>query len=72
MITKIDERVTIQDEHDFIAAACGHNPACYEDIRIRRYVIETSIAGFSFSVDEKGNIMRVTQLQRLVSGVDIL
>ena len=72
MTTQIDERVTVLDEHDNIAAAGGYNPACYEDIKIRRYTVETSVVGFSFSVNEKGDIVRVTQPQRLIPGVDVL
>ena len=69
---EIDERVTILDEHDSIAAAGGYDPADYKDIKVRRYAVETPIAGFSFSVDEKGDVVRVTQPQRLVPGVDVL
>ncbi|KKL71016.1 hypothetical protein LCGC14_2099100 [marine sediment metagenome] len=72
MTTKIDERVTIQDEHDKIAAARGYDPASYGDIKVRRYTVETPISGFSFSVNEKGDIVHLTSPQRLVPGVDIL
>ena len=72
MTTKIDERVTILDEHDSIAAARGYDPACYKDIKVRRYTVETPIDGFSFSVNEKGDIIRVTKPLRLIPGVDVL
>ncbi len=71
MTTKIDERVTILDEHDSIAAARGYDPACYENLKIRRYTVETPIAGFSFSVNERGDIVQLTKPQRLVPGVDV-
>ena len=51
---EIDDRVTIRDDHDAIAAACGYNPACYEDIGVRRYTVETATMGFSFAVNEGG------------------
>ena len=72
MSTKIDERVTILDEHDRIAAARGYDPADYKDIKVRRYVVETPIAGFSFSVDERGDVVTFTRPQRLIPGVDVL
>ncbi len=72
MATKIDERVIILDEHDSIAAARGYDPACYEGIKIRRYVVETPIVGFSFSVNEKGDVVAFTRPQRLIPGVDVL
>ena len=72
MAITIDERVTILDENDGIAATRGYDPACYEDIKIRRYVVETSLMGFSFSVNKEGGIVRVTQPQALTPGVDVL
>ncbi len=68
---KIDDRVTIRDEHDAIAAACGFDPACYDDIKIRRYTVETATMGFAFSVNEKGIIVRLSKPKPLVEGVDI-
>ena len=68
---EIDDRVTIRDEHDAIAAARGYDPACYEDIKVRRYTVETATFGFSFSVDEKGGIVRLVKPKPLVEGVDI-
>ena len=69
---EIDERVTILDEHDNIAAAGGYDPADYKDIKVRRYTVETPIAGFLFSVNEQGDIVKVTRPQRLIPGVDVL
>ncbi len=69
---EIDDRVIIRDEHDAIAAARGFDPACYEDIKVRRYTVETDTMGFSFSVDERGVIVHLGKLQQLVEGVDIL
>ena len=69
---KIDDRVTIRDEHDAIEAACGFDPACYEDIEVRRYTVETATFGFSFSVNEKGIVVRLSKPKPLVEGVDIV
>ncbi|KKL08417.1 hypothetical protein LCGC14_2576070 [marine sediment metagenome] len=69
---KIDDRVTIRDEHDAIAAARGYDPACYKDVKVRRYTVETDSMGFSFSVNEGGVVVRVSEPKRLVEGVDIL
>ncbi len=69
---KIDDRVIIRDEHDHIAAACGHNPAGYGSLKIRRYTVETGTMGFSFSVGEDGVVVHVSDPQQLVEGVDIL
>ena len=69
---EIDDRVTIRDDHDAIAAARGYNTACYEDIEVRRYTVETATMGFSFAVNEGGVVVRVSEPKRLVEGVDIL
>ena len=69
---EIDDRVTIRDDHDAIAAARGYNPACYEDIKVRRYTVETDSMGFSFSVNETGIVVRVSEPKPLLEGVDIL
>ena len=69
---KIDDRVIIRDEHDAIEAARGFDPACYEDIEVRRYTVETAIVGFSFAVNEGGVVVRVSEPKPLVEGVDIV
>ncbi len=69
---EIDDRVTIRDEHDAIAAARGFDPACYEDIKVRRYAVETPTMGFSFFVDKRGVVLFVSDPQRLREGVDIV
>ena len=69
---KIDDRVIIRDEHDAIEAARGFDPACYEDIKVRRYTVETDSMGFSFSVNEEGVVVGVSNPQPLVEGVDIV
>ncbi len=69
---EIDDRVIIRDEHDAIKAVRGYNPACYEDIKIRRYTVETATVGFSFSVNEKGIVVRLSKPKPLVEGVDIV
>jgi len=72
VVTEIDERVKVLDEHDRIAAARGYDPACYEDIKIRRYTVETPIVGFTFMVNEAGEVLLITRPERLISGVDVL
>ena len=69
---KIDDRVIIRDEHDAIAAARGFDPACYEDIKIRRYTVETDTMGFAFSVNERGIVVKLSKPKPLVEGVDIV
>ncbi len=69
---EIDDRVIIRDEHDAIEAARGFDPACYEDIEVRRYTVETDSMGFSFSVNETGIVVRVSEPKQLVEGVDIV
>ncbi len=69
---EIDDRVVIRDDHDAIEAACGYNSACYEDIEVRRYTVETAIVGFSFAVNETGIVVRVSEPKPLLEGVDIL
>ena len=68
---EIDDRVTIRDEHDAIAAACDYDPACYEDIKVRRYTVETATFGFSFAVNEEGTVVCMSRPKLLVEGVDI-
>ncbi|KKL69863.1 hypothetical protein LCGC14_2110610, partial [marine sediment metagenome] len=48
------------------------DPACYEDIKIRRYTVETPIVGFTFMVNEAGEVLLITRPERLISGVDVL
>ncbi len=69
---EIDDRVTIRDEHDAIEAARGFDPVCYEDIKIRRYTVETATFGFSFAVNEKGVVVRLSRPKQLIEGVDIV
>ncbi len=69
---EIDDRVIIRDDHDAIEAACGYNPACYEDIKIRRYTVETATFAFSFSVNGEGVVVSVSEPKELVKGVGIV
>ena len=75
---EIDDRVIIRDEHDAIEACCGHDPAVYEDIKVRQYTVVTNrehggdVMGFTFRVDKAGVITFVSESKSLVEGVDIV